>query len=161
MNRLTVSESERGDESAKESQIPKLHRLSLRTRLLLWAIALLWITGIAYGFNSIRHYESTPGAVGLTPTSWPAKSQLRPDPDRASLVMLVHPQCSCTQASLEELNIIMSKIQGRISAWVLFIRPTGMEQGWERTATWTQARPPVLSGHGHRAASRCDCRPLG
>jgi hypothetical protein len=134
------SDSERGNESARESHKRVSRRPSLRTHLLLSATAVLWITGIAYGLNSIRHYESTPGAVGLTPTSWPSDSQLRPDPDRASLVMLVHPQCSCTRASLEELNTMMSKMSGRISAWVLFIRPAGMEQGWERTATWSQAQ---------------------
>ncbi len=135
-----VSDSERGNESARESHKLVSRRPSSRTNLLLSAAAVLWITGIAYGFNSIRDYESTPGAAGLTPTSWPSDSRLIPVKDRASLVMLVHPQCSCTRASLEELNAIMSKMPGRISAWVLFIRPAGVEQGWERTATWSQAQ---------------------
>lgn len=139
MNKLTVNDSGRGNESARQSRNFVSRRPPIRVEWLLWVIALLWVGGIAYGFSSIRHYEATPGAVGIPPTSWPINSQLRPDPDRASLVMLVHPQCSCTQASLEELNTIMSKVQGRISVWVLFIAPTSTTQDWERTATWTQA----------------------
>jgi hypothetical protein len=113
--------------------------LSPRIRMTLVVLSALWIAALAYGVTVIRTYESTPGATGLTPTRWPLDSGIKPDPHRASLVMLVHPQCSCTRASLDELNSIMNQSKGRVSAWVLFIKPIGFQDGWERTATWTQA----------------------
>jgi hypothetical protein len=114
------------------------HRFS-RSSILLSLLAGLWVIAVAYGIDVIRTYESTPGAFGLAPQRWPDGSRLVPDADHATLVMLVHPQCSCTRASLAELQHIMSQAQGRLSAWVLFIEPTGMDDGWERSWTLTQA----------------------
>jgi len=115
-------------------------------RCLLVAGAALWLVGIGYGVNQLRHFESTPGVSGITPDVWPATSSLRPQSGRSTLIMMVHPQCSCTRASLSELNAIMSQAKGQISAFVLFIRPTGMEQGWEKSPTWSQAeRIPGVS----------------
>jgi hypothetical protein len=128
-----------GSDSTLRPSIARPQSLSARARMLLLILGALWVAALAYGVIALRTYESTPGATGLTPTIWPAASQITPDPSRASLVMLVHPQCSCTRASLEELNAIMNQSKGRVSAWVLFIKPTGIQEGWERSATWTEA----------------------
>lgn len=112
----------------------------VRARLLLFAFACLWVIGVAYGVNVVRQYESAPGAMGITPDRWPKESRIVRDPDRSTLLMLVHPRCSCTRASLDELRGIMNQSHGAVSAWVLFIKPSGMDEGWERSATWTQAR---------------------
>jgi hypothetical protein len=120
--------------------------LSVAARCLLLAGAVLWLVGISYGVNQLRRFESTPGVSGITPGVWPALSALRPQPGRSTLIMMVHPQCSCTRASLSELNTIMRQAKGHVSAFVLFIRPTGMEQGWEKSPTWSQAeRIPGVS----------------
>jgi hypothetical protein len=120
--------------------------LSVAARRLLLAGAALWLVGIGYGVKQLRHFESTPGVSGITPGVWPAMSALRPQSGRSTLIMMVHPQCSCTRASLTELNMIMRRAQGQVSAFVLFIRPTGMEQGWEKSQTWSQAeRIPGVS----------------
>jgi hypothetical protein len=111
-----------------------------RARVWLFVFAALWMAAIAYGVEEVRKFESTPGALGLTPAQWPKDSRIVRDSGRSSLLMLVHPQCSCTRASLDELRSIVSRSHGAVSAWVLFVRPTGMDQGWERSATWTQAQ---------------------
>ena len=54
--------------------------------------------------------------------------------------MFVHPRCPCSRASLTELSQIMERDQGRVSAWVLFMRQQGTEDNWERTATWQVAQ---------------------
>jgi hypothetical protein len=120
--------------------------LSVAARRLLVVGAALWLVGIGYGVNRLRHFESTPGVSGITPGVWPATSALRHQTGRSTLIMMVHPQCSCTRASLSELNTLMRQAKGQVSAYVLFIRPTGMEQGWEKSPTWSQAeRIPGVS----------------
>lgn len=105
-----------------------------------FAAASLWLLAIIYGFGVLRRYESTPGAPGSAPTQWPVESRIERPSGRPVLVMLVHPQCSCSGASLHELEAIMTQTHGSLSAWVLFARPAGMPEGSERTATWEQAR---------------------
>lgn len=51
--------------------------------------------------------------------------------------MLVHPQCPCTRASLVELGRLMAGTD--IDAWVLFLRPEGVQLNWERTSLWEMA----------------------
>jgi hypothetical protein len=92
-------------------------------RLCIGMAAAVWILGIAFGARQLQSFESTPGTIGSTPTEWPAGSQIARDPNRMTLVMLVHPQCSCTQASLAELAQVMERAHGRLTAWVLFAQP--------------------------------------
>jgi hypothetical protein len=96
--------------------------------------------GIVYGLNVVREYESTPGATGVSPEQWPRESRIVRDSGRSSLVMLVHPECSCTRASLDELRNIMNMSHGAVSAWVIVVRPTGTDQGREQSSTWSQAQ---------------------
>jgi hypothetical protein len=109
-------------------------------RVLVAGTAGLWLVGVGYGFSRLRNFESTPGMVGLTPSFWPSDSAILPRTGRSTLVMSVHPQCSCTEASLSELSSIMNLASVGVSAYVLFISPTGMEPGWEKTGTWSQAK---------------------
>jgi hypothetical protein len=128
-----------GTNIAQHCSMPEL-RPSAKARTLWLLAAALWVGALGFGLDAVRRYESTPGQVGLTPPLWPAVSHIRPDPNRATLIMLVHPQCSCTRASLDELNAVMNRVQGRAAAWILFVKPTGVEGGWERTATWSEAK---------------------
>ncbi len=100
----------------------------------------LWVAGGGYGIYALHRYETTPGVAGASPPSWPQGSRLSPDARRASLLMLVHPQCSCTQASLAELASVMRAAGGRLSARVLFVRPRGMPVDWEHSDTWREAQ---------------------
>lgn len=112
--------------------------------------AFIWCAGIAYGITSIHDFESTPGFVGLTPSRWPSDSRIAPAADSATLVMLVHPECSCTAASLSELAAALGKAQGPIQAWVLFVQDAASLHA----AGWTDAEriPGVHVGLDPRGA---------
>jgi len=94
---------------------------------------------VGIGLSYLWTYESTPGLAAAAPLSWPADSQLQPASDRASLVMLVHPQCPCTRASIGELAAIMAHCEGRVNAYVLFMKPEGSAENWEKTDLWQSA----------------------
>jgi hypothetical protein len=112
----------------------------MKSNAWLLAAAAVWFLGILFGVETLRRYESTPGHAGSAPAHWPGESRIDPPSTSPALVMLVHPQCSCTAASLDELEAIMAQAHGALSAWVLFARPMNMPQGWERSATWAQAQ---------------------
>jgi hypothetical protein len=53
--------------------------------------------------------------------------------------MLVHPECSCTLASLDELGVIMSRMRGKVSGWVLFAMASQTRERAEDGASWSKA----------------------
>jgi hypothetical protein len=87
----------------------------------------------------LARYASTPGIAAEPPGSWPEGSVIARMPGLATVVMLAHPRCACTRASLGELAELMDRAQGKTTAHVLFTLPEGLEEGWEKTDLWRRA----------------------
>jgi hypothetical protein len=103
------------------------------------------------------HYENAPGRMGALPRAWPA-TEIERAKDRPTLVMLAHPRCPCTSASVGELAQIMAQLQGRISAYVLLVTPKEAGTDWEETTLRRSAEAipgvKVLFDHGGVEAQR-------
>jgi hypothetical protein len=112
----------------------------LREQMLIVAGAVLWVCLLLVGINWISEYKSAPGERGAAPLEWPAQSTLSRHAGQSTLVMFVHPKCSCSRASLSELDAIMNPERQDASAFVVFLRPAGVENDWERTDTWDKAQ---------------------
>ena len=110
-----------------------------RTNLRLLAASLLWLGAIGVGLGIVWQYENTPGRAAAPPQHWPTASCLEPAADRPSLVMLAHPRCPCTRASIGELALLMAHAQGRVRASVLFYKPAGAPEAWAQTDLWQSA----------------------
>jgi hypothetical protein len=111
---------------------------------------------IAVGIGALWSYESTPGAGAAAPGLWPTASGIKPAADRPTLVMLAHPQCPCTRASIGELARLMTQAQGRVRAYVLFVKPAGFSDKWVQSDLWASAAAipgvtPVLDDDGVEA----------
>jgi hypothetical protein len=115
-------------------------------RFILIAACGVWVLMIAAGLVLLWNYENAPGAAARAPSRWPEDSRIRPDRDRATLVMLAHPHCPCTRASIGELARLMTQAQGRVTAYALFLKPSGFDVDWEKTDLWqTAASIPGVS----------------
>jgi hypothetical protein len=99
----------------------------------------LWLCAVSSGLWILWGYENTAGAGAKPPGSWPTDSHIQRATDRATLVMLAHPHCPCTRASIGELALLMAHSQGRITAYVLFLKPQGFSDEWEKTDLWQSA----------------------
>jgi hypothetical protein len=108
-------------------------------RTLLAAVGGLWILAAGLGYRQLVRYENAPGEASAPPVQWPAASAIHRDPSRATLVMVVHPQCSCTRASIAELSRMMAHRQGLVDAHVLFFRPRELPKDWAPTDLWSTA----------------------
>ena len=93
----------------------------------------LWLLTISVGIAMVLNYQKTSGQSGATPEDWPAGTQIALDSKRDTLVMFAHPRCSCTRASMEELNRLLAKCGGQIAANVIFFKPDNLPVGWEQT----------------------------
>ena len=103
----------------------------LRHVLTTGTFGLVWIAAVAAGLRTLMSYESSPGSVGTVRTAWPASAKISPPKERPVLVMLAHPRCPCTRASVAELAKIMAHVQGKVSAYVLFLAPHAVPSDWE------------------------------
>jgi hypothetical protein len=96
-------------------------------------LATLWLAAIAFGVRASLNYETTPGRLGTSPQAWPTDSKIHRAADRNTLVMLAHPRCPCTRASVNELAKIMAHAHGSVRAFVLFWTPQNASADWEQT----------------------------
>jgi hypothetical protein len=102
-------------------------------------VCAVWAFMTAAGLRVLLKYENQPGPTNVAPARWPGDSAIVPSQDLPTLVMLAHPHCPCTRASIEELNRLMAQAQGRVRTYVLFIKPTGSTEDWEKTDLWQSA----------------------
>lgn len=106
---------------------------------LVFACGVLWLLIVGAGMAGLWAYARSPGAEGSAPRAWPAASSVHLESDRATLIMLVHPHCPCTRASIHELDRLMARTQGLFVAHVLFLLPDGVEDDWTQTDLWRTA----------------------
>jgi hypothetical protein len=92
-----------------------------------------WIAALAFGMRVLFKYETTPGSVGPVVTHWPAASIVPRPTGKPTLLMLAHPHCPCTRASIAELAQIMAHAHDQANAYVLFIKPEDAGTDWDDT----------------------------
>ncbi len=109
-------------------------------RIILVISCIVWVLVIGAGLGLLWRYENTPGATAVSPARWPSDSAIRPDTERPTLIMLTHPHCPCSRASIGELARLMTQAQGRVTAYALFLKPKGAIEDWEKTDLWQSAR---------------------
>ena len=125
----------------------------------------MWLALVSAGSAVLLDYGLTPGVAGAAPAQWPRDSALTLNrheatlmKNEATLVMVVHPHCPCSRASMSELSALMTTASGRVKACVLFVRPPGVPRGWEITDLWRQAATipavTVISDDGGHEAAR-------
>ena len=109
-------------------------------RLILGAGAVLWVALLASGIATLATYANTPGPVThAAPVEWPLSSSLARLPGQPTLVMVLHPHCPCSRATVGELAVLMARTGGAKTAHVLFHRPEGVAADWHQTALWSDA----------------------
>ena len=102
--------------------------------------ALVWAATVGAAYRAIRLFESTPGHSAIAPLSWPVESSVPRADGTWALVMLVHPHCSCSRASVKELEAVLEKAPRTVSPYVLVYRPHEYAPGWEQTDVFASAK---------------------
>jgi hypothetical protein len=124
-----------------------------------------WLIVVGAGMGILVDYAARPGEADEPPLTWPAASGVRRTPGRGIVVMLVHPRCPCSRASLEELARVAARAPGRGDLAVLFLRPSGAPESWWMSDEWDAARgipgTQVLADDDGREAARFGARTSG
>lgn len=107
---------------------------SSRKNILITAVfGAAWMAALGLGARTLFKYETTPGTIGLISSNWPTMSVVPHQTDKPTLLMLAHPHCPCTRASIGELAQIMAHAVGRVNAFVIFVKPPGAGADWDET----------------------------
>ncbi len=106
---------------------------------LLGTAVALWLGCALAGLIVVWSYENGPGIAAPTDSNWPEESALALATDRPTLVLLAHPQCSCTRATLGELAEALARAGSLPKTYVVFLKPASMPDGWEKTDLWRKA----------------------
>lgn len=104
-----------------------------------WIVAVSWLGAAVSGLWVLWSYENTPGIAATSERRWPADTHLARSTDRPTLVLLAHPQCTCTRASLAELAEVLGRARTAPKTYVLFLKPSQFFDGWEKSDLWRTA----------------------
>ena len=69
----------------------------------------LWLALAAGLMFSLMHYAATASLDRPGITEWPLESAIERAPERSTLLCFVHPRCACTEATLRELERVVSR----------------------------------------------------
>jgi hypothetical protein len=121
-----------------------VQRLAVLPRAWRAALVAIWLGAAATGLWGLWRYDNTPGEAARAPEAWPARATIVRATDRPTLVMLAHPHCTCTRASLGELAETIARARTPPRTYVLFMTPARFDKDWEQTDLWRSAA--ALSG---------------
>lgn len=107
----------------------------------------LWILSVSIGFWQLFIYANTPGEPATASLYWPAQTKISRDNHLPTLIMFVHPYCSCSIASIGELERLMPHIHGKVKSYVVFFKPKNKSEEWAKESLWKKstAIPGVLA----------------
>jgi hypothetical protein len=135
------------------SSMHQSHAPATTGRWSLWMrmVASLWLVAVIGGGWSLARYSTRPGPVIHPNAFWPVGDRLPRAAGLDTLVMTLHPDCPCSLASVDELEVLMTRCQGRLNAFVLFAETPGLVEDSTAVDLWQSASriPGVICRRDH------------
>jgi hypothetical protein len=108
--------------------------------LVILGVVTVWLAATGAGLRMLLDYQSRPGISATAPAQWPRRTHLQRSPDRATLLVIAHPRCPCTRATVSELERVAARARDRLTITVLFVLPRGYPPSWAERDLWQSAR---------------------
>lgn len=105
----------------------------------IWILTPVWLVVVLAGSWALLRFNFEPGAKGIIPKMWPDGTGL-PRPHAPTLVLAMHPRCSCTRATLGELQILLARAKDQVVADILMYRPASGGGEWSDSDIASLAR---------------------
>lgn len=99
-----------------------------------------WLLATSIGMGLVTHYAATPGREGKPIERWTAGGLVQVEPERAALLLFLHPMCPCTRATLEELEHLLALCGDAFSTHIVCVVPEGLDERWEKSDLVEHAR---------------------
>jgi hypothetical protein len=99
-------------------------------------IAPLWLLAAVGGGWCMMRYSTRPGPAIYADSRWPAGDRLRRAAGLYTLVMILHPNCPCSRASIDELEVLMTRCRDQLKTLVLFADAPGLVEDSTASDLW-------------------------
>jgi hypothetical protein len=99
----------------------------------------IWLALVSAGLGALTWHSFSAGEQAVAPRMWPTDTALARPAHGHTLVVVAHPQCGCTRATIAELAWLMTRIRGSVTAYVLLSVPAGMDQDWRESEHYRRA----------------------
>jgi hypothetical protein len=80
----------------------------------------LWLVAAAWGTKWLTEYSFAAGASGQPAETWPVDAGVSRADGIATLVLVLHPGCACSEATLSELGVILTQTTPHLRAVIVF-----------------------------------------
>ena len=114
------------------------YRVNASRRIVLIAAA-AWLLAVGSGFARLWSYSLAPGVAADAPPIWPPDSPIPRQTGVPLLVMIAHPECPCTRASIGELSRLVADSPVALSVAVVFVMPRDRVAAWQASDLWRSA----------------------
>lgn len=111
----------------------------LAHRIVLSVGVVVWLAVVVAGLAKLWRYSNASGTSGDAPSRWPVESAIGRAAGKPTLVMVAHPHCPCSRASVGELARLMAETDAPPVAYVLFVKPEGFDEDWVESDLWRSA----------------------
>jgi len=100
----------------------------------------IWASLVVIGQGWLLE-KSNEGSPARAEVSWPQDSGLQLAADKFTLLFFAHPKCACTQASLYELDRLMTRHVNKLTGYIAFASAREFEPEFSKgkNALWNQA----------------------
>ena len=99
-----------------------------------------WLMLALFALGWTEKIDARAGRAAHPPTRLGKLALAALDPKKPTLIMLVHPQCPCSRASLTELSRLAALCPSKANLSVLFLRPAGFPESFAETDLRRQAQ---------------------
>ena len=101
-----------------------------------------WCVALVPGFRYLLAYERTPGTQSAAPRSWPAGIALTRSPTTPTLIVAMHPRCTCTRATLTELEAFAAEPHPAVTTTLLIYQPESTQEpnAWRDLSIYAAAQ---------------------
>jgi hypothetical protein len=100
-----------------------------------------WALGLGLSITALARLHHEPSPLSQLASDWPqGLTQLPVSFSASTVVMLCHPRCPCTAASLESLRILLQAAPLGTRCYIVFTVPADASPDWSSAPNWDLAR---------------------
>lgn len=103
----------------------------------------VWLAALAVCSAALHYYSSTEGGAAAPQAEATALLNRYRQPGRPLVAMALHPNCSCSDASLAELGDLLARSRGACDALLVEFQPTEAPDHWPTARTRELGGVPV------------------
>lgn len=110
-----------------------------RSRIATILFGVLWITLAILGSAGLTAYANQAGEKAASPRHWPRGVSVTRAKSQPTLLVFLHPECSCSHATLRELDHLLARPSHSFATTAVFIRPSGWTDRQLKGELWDYA----------------------